>query len=196
MGAGSMSYPRNSTETMPRKFFKRLMPPPEALRAHSALRPLGNLLQNPEIWHLHRRSVSGAVFIGLFCAFLPIPFQMLPAAAVAIATRCNLPVAVAAVWITNPLTMPPLFFFAYKLGAWLLNTHLIVDDSVGLSFEWLAAQFGQIWKPLLLGLAVCGWVSGVTGFVLVRVAWRLHVVQRWRARRQVRRARRAAIPPR
>lgn len=173
---------------MPRKFFQRLMPSPDALREHVALRPLGRLLHNPEIWHLHRRSVSGACCIGLFCAFLPIPFQMLPAGAIAIMTRCNLPIAVALVWITNPVTMPPLFFFAYTLGAWLLDTQLIVDDSAGFSFEWLAAQFGQIWKPLLLGLAVSGGVCGITAFVLVRVAWRLHVVQRWRRRSRLRRA--------
>ena len=170
-----------------RKFIQRFVPSPQSLREHPGLRPLGTLLYNSEIWHLHRRSVAGACFIGLFCAFLPIPFQMLVAAAIAIATRCNLPIAVALVWITNPLTMPPLFFFAYKLGAWLLHSPLIVDAKPDLRLEWLSEQFGRIWKPLLLGLLLCGWVSGVTAFVLVRVAWRLNVVWRWRERRQRRR---------
>ncbi len=159
------------------------------MREHKALRPLGDLLQKyPEIWHLHRRSVSGACFIGLFCAFLPIPMQMLVSAAIAIAARCNLPVAVALVWITNPITMGPVFFFCYQLGAWLLGTHLTVD-AVEPSIDWLTSQVGQVWKPLLVGSLVCGWVSGVSAFVIVRVLWRMHVIRRWRERRELRRSR-------
>jgi len=180
---------------MPREFLRKYLPSPQALRAHSALRPLGKLLNNPEIWHFHRRSVAGAAFIGLFCAFLPVPFQMLVAGALALLWRCNLPIAVVLVWITNPVTIPPIFFFTYKLGAWLLDTHLTVD-SIDLSLAWLTAQFGQVWKPLLLGSLVCGWVSGVTAFVLVRVLWRLHVVRRWRARRDLRRTRLESLMPR
>ncbi len=176
---------------MPRRFLRRYIPTPQALREHSALRPLGDLLyKHPEIWHLHRRSVAGACFIGLFCAFLPIPMQMPVAAVIAVAARCNLPIAVALVWITNPITMPPIFFFAYKLGAWLLGTTLTIE-SVELSFDWLSSQLGHVWKPLLLGSLVCGWVSGVSAFVIVRVAWRLHVIRRWQERRH----RRATQPP-
>ena len=44
----------------------------------------------------------------------------------------------------------------------------------------------------LLAVGVIGgWVAGVTGFVLVRVAWRLHVISRWRVRRASRAARRS-----
>jgi uncharacterized protein (DUF2062 family) len=169
---------------MPRRLLRRYIPTPQVLREHSALRPLGALLyKHPEIWHLHRRSVSGACFIGLFCAFLPIPLQMLVAAIIAIATRCNLPVAVALVWVTNPITMPPVFFFAYKLGAWLLGTHLVID-AVELDLAWLTSQVAQVWKPLLVGSLVCGWVSGVSAFVIVRVLWRVHVIRLWRERRE------------
>ena len=73
---------------------------------------------------MNRRSVSVACAIGLFCAFIPIPFQMILAAGLAIIVRCNLPIAVALVWITNPITMPPLFFLAYKMGAFLTDVHL------------------------------------------------------------------------
>jgi uncharacterized protein (DUF2062 family) len=49
--------------------------------------------------------------VGLFCAFIPVPFQMLLAAPSAIIFSANLPVSIALVWITNPITMPPIFFF-------------------------------------------------------------------------------------
>jgi len=144
---------------------------------------VGKYLREPELWHLHRRSVSGAVFIGLFCAYLPIPFQSLLAALLAIATRCNLPLSVSLVWITNPITIPPMFYFAYRLGAWLLGIEVEVA-SINLSWEWVSGQFSVIAKPLLLGSLVCGWVAGITGYIFVRVSWRLHVLQRWQERRE------------
>jgi uncharacterized protein (DUF2062 family) len=168
---------------MPRKFIQRHLPNPSNLREHPVLRPLGNLLQDPGIWHLHKRSVSGACFIGLFCAFLPIPFQMVPAALLAIASRCNLPLSIALVWISNPLTIGPLFYFAYKLGAWLLDTEPSIQH-IELNVDWLTMQVGQIWRPLLLGSVTCGWVAGVSASVISRVLWRLHVVRRWRSRRK------------
>ncbi|MCP5179646.1 MAG: DUF2062 domain-containing protein [Pseudomonadales bacterium] len=175
---------------MPRNRFKRYLPTPEKLREISVLRPLGNLLYNEDLWHLNRRSAAGAAFIGLFCAFLPIPFQMVPAAVLALLFRCNLPISVALVWITNPVTMPPMFYFAYRLGAWLLG-HQTSVTSVHLTWEWLGSNLVNVGYPLLFGSLVCGWVLGVTAFVVVRVTWRLHVVSRWRQRRALRKARAA-----
>ena len=172
---------------MSKKLFERYVPSPAELRANPALKPLGNLLHNKEIWHFHRRSVAGAAFIGLFCAFLPVPFQMVVAALLAVVARCNLPISVALVWITNPITIPPMFYFTYRLGAWLLNMEIEVDE-VELSWAWLSDNISHIGYPLVFGSLVCGWVSGVTAFVIVRVAWRLHVVKRWRERRERRRA--------
>ena len=132
-----------------------------------------------------RRSVAGACFIGMFCAFLPVPAQMLVAGVIAVIARCNLPISVALVWLTNPITVPPLFYFAYKLGAWLLGQELEVTQ-IDLSFDWLADRFGEIWQPFLLGCVVCGWVSGVTLYVLVHLVWRLEVGRRWHKRRKKR----------
>lgn len=173
---------------MPKDFLRRYLPSASSVRENPALRPVSKWLHNPEIWHLHRRSVSGAAFIGLFCAFLPIPFQMLVAAALALISRCNLPLSVALVWITNPITIPPMFYFAYRLGAWLLDIQLQVD-AVELSWSWLTDNLSSIGYPLLFGSLVCGWVAGVTGMVLVRVLWRMHVIRRWRERRERRESR-------
>ena len=174
---------------MPKNLLKQYLPTPQELRANPALRPLGSLLHATDIWHFNRRSVSGAAFIGLFCCFLPIPFQMVVAGAIAWWARCNLPISVALVWISNPVTMAPMFYFAYRLGAWLLNMQLQVD-SIDLSWSWLTSNFGLIGYPLLFGSLVCGWVAGVTAFIVIRVVWRFHVIARWRERRARRRAKR------
>ncbi len=170
---------------MPKVFLQRYLPNAEKIRANPALRPVGFLLDRKEIWHLHRRSAAGATFIGLFCAFLPVPSQMLVAATLAVLFRCNLPISVALVWISNPLTFPPMLYFAYRLGAWLLDMRL-ETDVMRMDFAWWLANLDNIGYPLLFGALVCGWVAGVTGFVVVRVLWRFHVIRRWRERRRTR----------
>jgi len=170
---------------MPKDTLRRYLPTPARIREYRMLRPVRHWLQNPEIWHLHRRSVSGATFIGLFCAFIPVPSQMLLAAVLAVASRCNLPLAVAWVWITNPLTIPPMFYFCYRLGAWLLDMKVEVA-TIELSWTWLSANIGAIGYPMLIGGLVCGWVAGLTGMVVVRILWRFHVIRRWRERREAR----------
>src|SRR3546814_2139222 len=105
---------------MPRRLFKRYMPDPASIREHKSLRFLGSLLHDPNLWHLNRHSVARAMAVGLFAAFLPIPLQMLLAAALAITVRGNLPIAVSLVWLTNPLTIPAVFFCSYQSCACLL----------------------------------------------------------------------------
>ena len=67
-----------------RSFFKRFLPEPHRVRNHKHLRHFGDLLHDPGIWHLNRRSASGGIAVGLFCAFIPLPIHMIVAAAVAI----------------------------------------------------------------------------------------------------------------
>lgn len=167
---------------MPKRLIKRFLPDHRKIRDHEQLRRFGARLHDPNLWHLSRRSVPGAVAIGLFVALIPMPFQMLPAAALAIIARVNLPISVALVWITNPLTMPPMFYFTYKVGALLLGERI-----QPLAFEptlrWLMTEAHTIWAPLLLGSLVCGAICAVTGYFLTRSLWRLQVVKNWQARK-------------
>jgi uncharacterized protein (DUF2062 family) len=170
---------------MPRNIIKRYMPDHKTIRDHKSLKFLGTLLHDPNILHLNRRSVAGAFSVGLFFAFVPVPFQMVLAAIGAIVARVNLPISVALVWITNPLTMPPIFYFAYKVGTWILNTP-IQNVEFQLSFEWLMQELGLIWQPFLLGCLVCGIGFAMLGNVLMRLFWRIHVSRSWSRRRRQR----------
>ena len=66
------------------------MPKPETLRNHKHLQMFGKLLHKENLWALNRRSAPAAFAIGLFVAWLPMPFQMVLAAALAIVFNCNL----------------------------------------------------------------------------------------------------------
>ena len=155
-------------------------------------RVFGKLLFDTDLWHLNRASVAAAVSVGLFMAWVPAPFQMILAAGVAIAIRCNLPVAVALVWISNPVTAAPLFYGAYELGGWLLDVPP-VDLQIDISVQWLLHEFGRVWEPLLLGCFVMGLVCAILGHVAIRLVWRAHVMVSWRDRR-IQRGRRSRQP--
>lgn len=173
---------------MSRKLLKRFIPSPEQIRKHPSLRLFQHWLTDTNLWHLNRYSVSAAVFIGLLIAFVPLPVHMPLCVVVAIWWRANLPIALAATWISNPLTIPPQFYLAYKVGARILNLpHR--DFAFELSLQWLRAEFDFIWQPLLLGCVVCGFATAFTGAALVRIIWRVRVIVRWRTRQKLRAAR-------
>ncbi len=166
---------------MPRRLFKRYLPDPTSIREHKSLRFFGRLLHDPNLWHLNRHSVSRAMGIGLFAALIPIPMQMLLAAALAIPARGNLPIAVSLVWLTNPLTMPPVFFVTYMTGAWLLQVPpRSLPDSI--TVEWVTGQLATLWQPFLLGSVVCAIVLGLLGYCSTLLYWRWWVGRQWRRR--------------
>ncbi len=159
-------------DPMPRKFLLRYLPPAAQVRNHWLLSWLGHRLHHPRLWHLNRRSVAGAAGVGLFVAFLPLPFQMVFAALGALWLRVNLPLAVALIFITNPLTMGPVYYACYKLGASLLGDAPIeIGNSFRPSVEWLFVEIATIWRPLLAGSLVIGGISGLLGYWIVQLLW-------------------------
>ena len=154
---------------------------------------LGPRLQEPSLWHINRRSCSLALAIGVFCAFIPVPFQMVIAAFLAIWMRANILLAVPVVWISNPVTMPLMFYFCYLVGTRILEREPGRFD-FQLSFDWLANGLVSIWQPFLLGCFVVGLVLAIMSFILIRILWRLHIITRIkeRARRLHNRRRRRA----
>ncbi len=174
---------------MPKNLLKKYMPDHSTVRNHKHMKIFGTLLHDPNIWHMNRRSVSGAFAAGLFWAMIPMPLQMVAAAASAIVFRVNLPIAVALVWLTNPLTMPPIFYAEYLLGTKFLSKHEQMAD-FEFTTQWLAENLHLIWQPLYLGGLLTGVVFAIIGFVGIRLIWRLHLVSKI----QNRKSRKANIP--
>ncbi|MCK2182652.1 DUF2062 domain-containing protein [Halomonas getboli] len=173
---------------MPRRLLQRYLPHPETLRRQRSLRFMSHLIGNPSLWMLSRRSVANAFFVGLFCALLPIPFQMALAALGAWSLRANLPLSVGLVWITNPLTMPLIFYGNYRLGAWLLNLPAQAAPA-HLSTEWIAEQMLEALPALAAGSLVAAILAGVLGSLTIRLAWRWQVSRSWKRRARRRRDR-------
>lgn len=167
---------------MPKKYFKRFAPSPEYVKAHPSLNRLAHLLEDPNLFHLNRYSVPMSFLVGVFWAFMPVPLQMLFAAIVALWVRCNLPIALTLVWITNPLTLGPIYYSTYLLGTWLLEVPPMSFPD-GLSFDAIWQELGMIWKPFVIGCLAAGSFLSLTSYALVKACWRLFVIYQWRKRK-------------
>ena len=147
---------------MPRKFIKRWTPDPHALKSSSKFRFLGRLLDDPNLFHLTRHSVSSACFVGLFICFFPIPIGHIPLVAVlSIWLRCNLPIAFALVMLSNPLTYPVIYYTSYHFGCWLLHMP-VMDFHFEPSWQWFEESFGDVWAPIVVGHFTIGLFLGTS----------------------------------
>ena len=157
------------------------MPSQDQLRARRGLGFVGERLFDPDVWHLSRRSVRMAVLVGIFACWIPLPIQMPIAAGLALLFRCNLPLAASLCWVSNPFTLPPMLYVAFKLGAWLLGRPpLALPDELSVSA--LTSQLGAVGLPFLLGSFCAGLVSGLALSMLIDLLWRFLVIRRWRQR--------------
>lgn len=170
---------------MPRKLIKRFLPDHQFIKKQKILSVFGTLLHDPNLWHLNRRSAAGAFGIGLFFAWWPVPFQMWLSAATSIPLRVNLPLSVATVWITNPFTMPPMFYGAYLVGVLVIGAPP-QEFSFELSWQWVVQSVETIGPAFLVGCGVCSLVFGIGGYFGLDYLWRLSVRKAWKRRQSVR----------
>jgi uncharacterized protein len=166
---------------MPREFLKRFMPTPHEIRSNRYLKIFGTILHEPNLWHMNRRSIAGAFAVGMFFMWMPVPMQMVFAAGGAILFRTNLPLSIALVWITNPVTIPPMFYFAYVVGTWVIGVPAM-HFHFELSLHWLVNELSAIWKPFLTGCFLLAIISSITGYFTISNIWRYSVMKK-RARR-------------
>lgn len=180
---------------MPRKFFRKYLPDADAVRSHRLVAPFRAWLHHPNLWHLNRHSVPGAVAIGLFCGLIPGPLQMLGALLLAIPLKKNLPVALLLTLYTNPLTIVPLYLLAYGYGKLLLGAER-APPFEAFAWDWgnffgSLQAFGEwiltLGKPLAVGLPALAITLAAIGYFTVELAWRAYVVAAWRTRCRKRR---------
>ena len=186
---------------MARKLFRKYLPHSDTIRQHRYVACFGPRLQHPNLWHLHRRSVAGGVAVGMFAGLIPgsNPVQFLAASLLAIAFHVNLPIAVLVTLYSNPFTIVPLYYAAFKIGqVALFRSDSDLPSLVGIfegkgMDEWLSTAWHWITGvgyPLLVGLPLLAIFLAIAGYLLVDWGWRLHVMIEWR-RRQAKRALRA-----
>jgi uncharacterized protein len=152
-----------------RRWLKGVLPDPRVILQSRWLGMFGTLLKDPNLWHLNRRSAAGGVAVGLFMMYMPPFGQVFMAAAAAIKLRVNLPIAASLVWLTNPLTIPPMYYTAYAIGAWLLGQHIHTFE-LDFWLDW--HNWLGVLGPLALGCVICACAAAAIGYFTVQFLWR------------------------
>jgi uncharacterized protein (DUF2062 family) len=159
---------------MPRRFFRKFAIKRHQLVENRLVAPFQHFLHDQKLWGTRRKTVVPAVAWGVFVAFLPIPGHVLVAVLGALRIRCNIPVAAVTTFISNPLTIGPMFYFSYRVGAHLLGIEP-GPFAIELSLAWLGSTFVSIWQPLVLGSILVGTISAVIAYVFLDVFWRFSI---------------------
>ncbi|KIM11392.1 MAG: flagellar biosynthesis protein FlhF [Sulfuricurvum sp. PC08-66] len=128
-----------------------------------------------EYLSINRRSVSNAVLLGMFIAMIPMPFQMVAVLFLVPFFKFNVPIALVLVWITNPLTIPFIYYFEYLTGNILLMRESAM--AIEISAEWFTANFWAIFVPLYTGALFYSVLLGVGGYYLIHLLWRQSVAR-------------------
>jgi uncharacterized protein (DUF2062 family) len=173
----------------------RHIPTRETAHRHRLLRPFAPYLTHSSLWHLNRRSVPRGVALGLFVGVIIPVMHTAIAAVLAIPARANIAVTAVFTLVVNPLTIPAVYYAAYRIGAWELHHDgSLVDPAAA---ERVSGELGRIlfWihhasGPIALGVLTIAFASAAIGYIASSIIWGFWSRSRWRSRRQLRRAKR------
>jgi len=177
-------------ESSPKRFawLTRHIPTRHSIHNYRLLRPFAPHLSQPALWRLTRRSVPRGVALGLFVGVI-IPFMhTFIAAVLAIPLRANVAVAAAFTLLINPLTIPPMYYAAYRIGSWELhNDATLVNPATAARFSgelsralfWIHHASG----PIAVGILTIAAAAALLGYFGARLLFKSWLRSRVRRRR-------------
>ena len=155
-----------------KKTLQRWAPSKEFWAEHPRLKPYADKLSDPQLWRMQHEAVARGVAVGLFWGFAIPAAQLLVAAVHCVKWRANIPVAALMTMVTNPLTIGFWLWLAYQLGSRVLGEDVQADVSMSvMPVQWL----GQYGWPTLVGMGLFAVGTAVSGYLLVKLSWRLNV---------------------
>ena len=119
-----------------------------------------------------RRMTAKAVSLGLFIALIPMPMQMLVVVLMMPLLRFNIPIALAICWISNPFTMPIIYYIEYITGSFILDIDI---SSVEMNVEWFSKNFDNIFIPLYLGAFIYSTIFALFSYFIINYFWKSSV---------------------
>lgn len=152
----------------------------------------GQRTLNPLLWYINRKSISKAIFIGTFWGMLPLPFHSILIVLTVLLFEVNLPISLCLAWLTNPLTLVPILYVGFWLGAKIFQVNMIDQDMImGVlhQISHVITHFGEghidlsFAKILLSGLMLEALIFALIFFILTRLIWRWNIILHYRRRR-------------
>ena len=128
-----------------------------------------------EYLSINRKSITRGILIGLFWGFIPMPMQMLAVLAMTPFIKFNVPIAISMVWLSNPLTMPLMYYMEYQTGNFILGREGL--ENIELTLSWFSNNWDNILVPLYIGtIPYSIFVSALVYFIVDRL-WILSVIK-------------------
>ena len=137
---------------------------------------LNKHLTDPELWKWNKRTITKAFAIGLFCVFLPMPAHTLLAAILAFVFSANILLSMLMVWVNNPITIVPIYYFTYKLGASIMGIEM--DPDFEFSFGYLMDNLGVATLALWIGGIIVSIVSAILGYFSIITIYKYKAFKR------------------
>jgi len=131
-------------------------------------------------------AIARGVAIGMIIAFTPtIGFQSLLVLGIATLLNANRPVSLVPTWLTNPVTIPPVYAFTYYIGSLFRPgpepagvaraVRAAAEELESLDFLALRAQLG-VFLDLGLDVFIPMWIGGlIVGSVAAAIAYPLTI---------------------
>jgi uncharacterized protein (DUF2062 family) len=168
-------------------WLKRHLPTRDTIDSYRLLRPFAKRLRRPDLWHMNHRSVPRGVAVGLGIGMIVPVMHIFLAALIAIPARANVAIAAACTLLVNPLTIPPMYYAAYKIGSWELRHDSIAVDpaaareassELGRLLFWIHHASG----PIAVGILTMAASAALLGYIVSAFGWRLWVARKWKRR--------------
>jgi uncharacterized protein (DUF2062 family) len=122
-----------------------------------------------EYLSINRKSISRGVLIGLFIGFIPMPMQMLAVIAFIPFIRFNVPIAISMVWLSNPITMPFMYYMEYQTGNFILGKDEL--DNIEPTLDWFSNNWDSIMVPLYVGTAPYSIFVSLIIYYIINLLW-------------------------
>ena len=160
---------------MKKRYLKMVRQALRALR-HPQLRhrrwwvAISRPVANRCLWVPCRDTVAAGVSIGLFFSMMLMPFQMIPAALIAMRFKANIPLAMAACWVTNPVTAAPVMYGQFRLGDWMREALLVPMPGFIDKVQFAVPGVGTMnMASYILGMFTSGVLLAMCAFPLVHL---------------------------
>ncbi len=146
-------------------------------------------LDGHDVFSFTRHPLAKGIAFGLFCGLIPGPLQVLGASLLCVLFRGNIIAGVVGTFLTNPLTIIPLYVVAFHLGSAVLPGAYSLapwsggDGGTGF-FEALMVWVKAMGWPLVVGLPLLGLMIACTGYLLTHFLWLRPVLARFKRMRQ------------
>lgn len=164
------------------------VPTREQLEANRFVRPFAHRVLRSDLWRFNRRSVPRGMALGLFMGIL-VPFAHSAVAALtAVFVRANVPVAIAATWVSNPATWVIIFPAAYQIGKAVLHLDRLTgvapisETMQQTQTDHLLVRLTGAGLDTAFGLFVIATVLAALGYVATSLIWRQWIARKRQAR--------------